>query len=85
MNKPPDPRDGQPGHHTAGMAGLASSKETMCPHCFSTKVRIVDSYETRDVMVIRCLNCGKQSEMDTENNNTNIGTLVPPTPSADPS
>ncbi len=41
-----------------------------CAYCYSTKVKIIKSYENRDVMVIQCLNCGKQSELDTENDHT---------------
>ena len=42
------------------------SSELKCPYCSSTKVKIVDSYETRDVVVIKCLNCGRESALDTE-------------------
>ena len=52
--------------------------ETACPHCSSTKVKIVDSYENRDVMVIRCLECGKESELDTENDQTSNDAVLPP-------
>ena len=38
-----------------------------CAYCYSTKVKIIKSYENRDVMVVQCLDCGKQSELDTEN------------------
>ena len=38
-----------------------------CAQCYSTDVRIVDSYETRDVVVVECRSCGRQSELDTEN------------------
>ena len=38
-----------------------------CPHCFSDDVQIVTSYEQRDVTVIACRHCGRQSEMDVEN------------------
>ncbi len=38
-----------------------------CPLCFSMHVKIVSSYQRRDVMVIKCLACGKESEIDVEN------------------
>ncbi len=37
-----------------------------CAHCYSTDVWIVDSYEDRDVVVVRCRACSKCSELDTE-------------------
>jgi transposase-like protein len=37
-----------------------------CPYCSSTNVTIVESYETRDVAVIRCLDCQRTAEIDTE-------------------
>ncbi len=43
-----------------------------CAHCFSTHVRILDSYETREVVVVQCLDCGKRSELDTENENVDM-------------
>jgi len=51
--------------------------EATCPYCSSTRVTIVESYETRDVMVIQCLKCGKRSALDTENDQTRIGTVAP--------
>ncbi|MBI2093128.1 MAG: hypothetical protein HYT88_00170 [Candidatus Omnitrophica bacterium] len=44
--------------------------ELKCAYCYSTKVKIVASYENREVIVVQCLNCGKQSELDAENENT---------------
>lgn len=38
-----------------------------CPYCFSDRVTIVASARTRDVVVVRCLDCGRTSELDTEN------------------
>ena len=52
--------------------------DTVCPYCSSTKVKIVDSYENRDVMVIHCLTCGKESELDTENDQTSNDAVPPP-------
>ena len=52
--------------------------ETACSYCSSTKVKIVDSYENRDVMVIHCLNCGRDSALDTENDQTANDAVSPP-------
>jgi hypothetical protein len=49
-----------------------------CPYCFSTKVEVVDSYERRDVAVVKCLTCGRTSDLDVENLN------APPVAIADP-
>ena len=38
-----------------------------CAYCYSTHVKLVSSDETRQAMIIRCLDCGKTSEIDTEN------------------
>lgn len=38
-----------------------------CAYCYSEKVEVVSSYATRDVTVIKCLDCGKTSEVDVEN------------------
>lgn len=65
------------GRGTPVASRSTATAQTKCPYCFSTKVQIVDSYEMRDVMVIRCLNCGRQSEVDTENDKTIVGTIVP--------
>ena len=37
-----------------------------CPYCSSTRVTILGSYDTRDVVVIQCLDCGRTAELDTE-------------------
>ena len=52
--------------------------DATCPYCHSTKIKIVHSYANRDVMVIQCLNCGKESTFDTENEQTSIGDVTPP-------
>ena len=41
--------------------------QVKCGYCYSTNVSVVSSYETRQVMVIRCLDCDKTSEVDVEN------------------
>ena len=56
-----------------------------CPYCSSTQVKIVHSEENRDVMVIQCLSCGRQSSADTENDQTDPGDLSPPTDAGAPS
>lgn len=72
-----------PHRHDKPATGGSPGTQTQCPYCFSTKVQIVDSYEMRDVMVIHCLNCGRQSEVDTEHDETSAGTIVPaPIPEA---
>ena len=38
-----------------------------CAYCFSTRLRIIGSDETRQVMTVQCLDGGKHSELDTEN------------------
>lgn len=49
--------------------------QVQCAYCFSTNVTIVDSYETREVVVITCLDCGKTSEIDAENFNVDTTDL----------
>jgi uncharacterized Zn finger protein len=49
-----------------------------CPYCFSTKVEVVDSYERRDVVVVKCLNCGRVSDLDAENLNAPPVAIVDP-------
>ena len=51
----------------------AMSSELTCPYCHSSKVNIVDSYETRDVVVIKCLTCGRESPLDTEHEQIDTG------------
>ena len=41
--------------------------QVKCAHCYSTNVTVLSSYETRQVMVIQCLDCGNTSDIDTEN------------------
>ena len=60
------------------MCARSAFDENKCPYCYSTKTQIVDSYERRDVMVILCLQCGKRSELDTENENVPPGTVDAP-------
>ena len=42
-------------------------EQLQCAYCFSTKVKRIAAYETREVTVIECRNCGRISEIDTEN------------------
>jgi len=49
--------------------------QVKCAYCFSTNVTVVSSYETRDVVVIKCLDCGKESAIDVENFNVDTGDL----------
>ena len=51
--------------------------QVKCAHCFSTNVTVVSSYETREVIVIRCLDCDKTSESDVENFNVDTEDLPP--------
>ncbi|MBI3458043.1 MAG: hypothetical protein HY002_19900 [Candidatus Rokubacteria bacterium] len=37
-----------------------------CPLCFSSRVTIVSSDATRELVTIRCLECGKCSDIDQE-------------------
>ncbi len=37
-----------------------------CPHCFSSRVTIVSSDATRELVTIQCLDCGKRSDIDQE-------------------
>ena len=46
--------------------------QVKCPYCFSTNVTVVNSYETREVAVITCLDCGKTAEIDVENFNVDV-------------
>ena len=52
--------------------------DAACPSCHSRRIKIIGSYETRDVMVIQCLDCGTQSAFDTENEQTDVGAVAPP-------
>lgn len=49
--------------------------QVKCAHCYSTNVHIISSYETRQVVVIQCLDCAKTSEIDTENFVVDTGDL----------
>ena len=49
--------------------------EVKCAYCYSTNVTIVSSDETREVVMIQCLDCEKTSEIDTENFNVDTGDL----------
>lgn len=48
-----------------------------CAYCFSMNVTIVSSEETKEAVIIRCLDCGKTSEIDVENFNVDTGDLPP--------
>lgn len=52
-------------------------KDIRCPLCSSSRVVIVDSEETREVITIRCLDCGRHSYLDTENDHTDPGDVTP--------
>mgnify|MGYP001617729920 CR=1 FL=1 len=41
--------------------------QVQCAYCFSTNVTIVSSEETRQVISVQCLDCGKLSQIDVEN------------------
>ena len=49
--------------------------EVKCAYCYSTNVTIVSSDETRELVVVQCVDCGKTSEVDTENFNVDTGDL----------
>ncbi len=51
---------------------LAAMGQMQCAYCFSTHLRIIGSYETREVVVVHCLDCGRLSELDTENQNVEM-------------
>jgi transcription elongation factor Elf1 len=51
--------------------------EAKCAYCFSTSVTIISSDQTREAALIQCLDCGKTSEIDTENFNVETGDLPP--------
>jgi len=40
--------------------------QVKCSYCFSLNVTIVSSDETREVTTVQCLDCGRTSELDTE-------------------
>lgn len=40
--------------------------EVKCAYCFSTQVTIVESDQTREVITVQCIDCGKQSDIDVE-------------------
>jgi len=42
-------------------------------HGYSTNVTILSSYDTRQVVVIQCLDCGKTSDSDTEHGIVDTG------------
>ena len=41
--------------------------QVKCAYCFSTNVTVISSMETKDVIVVQCLDCSKTSEIDVEN------------------
>ncbi len=47
-----------------------------CAYCYSTRVKIRSAYEARQVAAIQCLDCGKTSEVDTENFNSDPDELT---------
>ena len=49
--------------------------EVKCAHCLSTNVTIVSSDETRQVIHVCCLDCGKTSDVDVENFNVDTEDL----------
>lgn len=49
--------------------------QVKCDYCYSTHVTVVSSYETREVVVVQCLDCGKTSEVDVENFQVDTGDL----------
>lgn len=51
--------------------------QVKCGYCYSTNVSVVSSYETREVVVVQCLDCGKTSEVDVETFQVNTGDLPP--------
>jgi len=51
--------------------------QVQCAHCFSTNVTVVSSYETREVIVVKCVECGKTSEVDVENFSVDVDDLPP--------
>ena len=51
--------------------------QVKCAFCYSTNVTVVTSYATREVIVIKCLDCGKESEIDVENFNVDTTDLPP--------
>lgn len=51
--------------------------QVKCAYCYSTNVTVVSSYETRDVMVVHCVDCGKTSEIDTESFTVDTEDLPP--------
>ena len=54
---------------------LVATSEMQCAYCFSTHVQMIDSYETREVIVVCCLDCGRRSELDTENQHLDTNTV----------
>lgn len=46
-----------------------------CAYCFSTNVTIVSSEENKEAVIIKCLDCGKVSEIDVENFNVDTEDL----------
>ncbi len=49
--------------------------QVRCPYCFSTNVTVVASDETRELVTVQCLTCGKAGEIDTEQFNVETGDL----------
>ena len=49
--------------------------QVKCAYCFSTNVTVISSMETKDVIVVQCLDCSKTSEIDVENFNVDTGDL----------
>ena len=54
--------------------------DAKCAYCYSTNVSIIGSYEDREVIVVQCYDCGKRSELDTENDHADAGPVSRVTP-----
>lgn len=51
--------------------------QVKCAFCFSTNVTIVSAAETAQVISVRCLDCGKTSQVDVENFQVDTEDLPP--------
>ena len=49
--------------------------QVRCPQCDATQVTVVDSDETRDVVTIHCVSCGRTSEISGEQFHVDTGDL----------
>lgn len=49
--------------------------QVQCAYCLSTNVTVVSSEENKEAVTIKCLACGRESQIDVENFNVDLNDL----------